>query len=238
MPQQYARRTMTRRATWYLSLGPERPVVEVHGVAVVSGEDPLAVRAEQGSVPVGRPCACGRTFPTRDEAAEHAKVHAAVARTAYADFGPRPSDGEDVVGHLVPDVDEAGSRRERFTNALQSLCRSCGRRTFDGSSFCGECSALHEATHVSGVGYSGDLDAWVDAISDMYVRRQDGGEATVVRKARFYRLGAELLAEASRPERQWSPVRRFRLCRPGQHRGVRLPDGHVECKLCHERKPA
>ena len=237
MPQ--IARQMTRRATWYLALGPDRPAVEVQGVEDLSREDPLTVRIDRGSVPVGRPCACGRTFPTKQGAVEHAKAHAAVARTAYADFGPRASDDEDVVGHLAPDADEALGRGERFTNALTTACRTCGRRTFDGGSLCGECAALVEATHITGAGSSsGDLDAWVDAIADMYVRRQEPGDGESARRSRFFRLGAELLAEASRPERQWSPVRRYRLCQPGQHRGIRLPNGIVECRRCHTRKSA
>ncbi len=73
--------------------------------------------------------------------------------------------------------------------------------------------------------YDGGLDAWVDALADMYVRRSDPRDTRVSAKARFFRLAAELLAEASRPEREWQPVRRCRLCKPGGHRGVRLADG-------------
>jgi len=96
-----------------------------------------------------------------------------------------------------------------------------------------------EATHSVPQGqYDGGLDAWVDALADMYVRRADPRDARAAAKSRFFRLGAEILAEASRPERQWQPVRRYRLCKPGRHRGVRMPDGTVECKHCHERKSA
>jgi len=143
----YGARRLTRRVTWYLSLGPTRPAVEVQGVETITVDDPLTVRAQTGSVPVGRPCSCNRTFHTAPEAVAHAKAHAAVARAAYADFGPRASDDPDVVGHLVPDADEPTALGERFTGALTTTCRTCSRRTFDGRALCAECEALMEATH-------------------------------------------------------------------------------------------
>ncbi len=101
----YAARRLTRRVTWYLSLGPTRLAVDVQGVETITADDTLTARAG-GSVPVDLRCSCNRTFRTKPEAVAQARAHAAVARAAYADFGRRTSDDDDVVGHFVADVDE------------------------------------------------------------------------------------------------------------------------------------
>lgn len=230
---------MYRAATWYLALDRSRPAVEVLGVEAVPARDRFTVRADSPAVPLGRPCVCGRTFRTRQEAVDHAKAHAAVARSAYVDFDRIPSDPAGVVGHLTPDPDEAnGFARDRFTNERVTICTACGRRTPDGKDLCAECQAVLETSRMPSAEGDGSLEGWLDAMLDMYVRRPDPDDARAIAKKRFVRLGALLLAEASRPDRQFSPVRRYRLCQPGQHRGVSLENGAIECKRCHERKPA
>ena len=240
-------------ATWFLALSADRPAVEVHGVEPVSNRD-RKVRVRHGAVAVGRPCEfCGRTFETRADATVHARAHASVERAAYVDFEPRPWDDPDVIGHLAGDPaeqSEFGGKGARFTNASRPMCRLCGRAVLDqeeedrhapvAAALCADCSALVEASHVRETVPDArtSLDAWVDAVSDMYVRQADPDDARAIAKARYYRLGAQLLRDASRPDRQFSPVRRFRLCRPGQHRGVHLANGAIECKRCHERKSA
>ena len=240
-------------ATWFLALSADRPAVEVHGVEPVSNRD-RKVRVRHGAVAVGRPCEfCGRTFENRADATVHARAHASVERGAYADFAPRPWDAPDVIGHLAGDPaeqSEYGEKGPRFTNERRPVCRLCGRTVPDqgeehwraptATALCADCSALEEASHVreSAPDARVSLDAWVDAVSDMYVRQADPDDARAIAKARYYRLGAQLLRDASRPDRQFSPVRRYRLCQPGQHRGVRLVNGVIECKRCHERKSA
>lgn len=238
-------------ATWFLALSADRPAFEVHGVEPLSNRERKVV-VRHGAVAVGRPCDfCGRTFESRADATVHARAHASVERGAYADFAPRPWDDSDVIGHLAGDPaeqSEYGGKGPRFTNARRPVCRLCGRAVLDqdeedgraptATALCADCSALMEASHVRETAPDArtSLDAWVDAVSDMYVRQADPDDACAIAKARYYRLGAQLLRDASRPDRQFSPVRRFRLCRPGQHRGVRLANGVIECKRCHERK--
>lgn len=147
-----------------------------------------------------RPCSsCGRTFPTREACVEHYRAHQSVARSAYWDPSFK---------------DEELPRESRFTNEADTLCRSCGARSY-GKPYCVPCSDLLAADHIQSAGIEwGAMTA---------IAIQEGASA------------ADLLGDDAPGARYPGWVRVYRIapaCKPGEHRGVRQADRSLKCRLC------
>jgi hypothetical protein len=138
----YAARRLTRRVTWYLSLGPTRLAVDVQGVETITADDPLTVRAQVGPFP----STCGARATARFAPSPRPSRKRGPTRRSP---GPRMRTSGGV--RAMTTTSWGISSRtwtsrprsaKRFPGPLTTTCRICSRRTFEGRVLCAECEAL------------------------------------------------------------------------------------------------